>query len=170
MCSLRQQRWQQISSCQSGCSQQLQSKHHHAAITYISRYMPYLAVFRSVLFPTTCTSDALLLFAMPILMSCAQASHLQEKDNFALLEQARIIYSAGFFLTASAESMLLAAKHAAANNKIYCVNISAPFLLQVRCHSVPLVPQEAFTLAAFTSCACQMGACSCFAQHKQHNQ
>ena len=27
--------------------------------------------------------------------------------------------------------MLVAAKHAAANNKIYCVNISAPFLLQV---------------------------------------
>lgn len=61
-----------------------------------------------------------------------QASHLQEKDNFALLEQARIIYSAGFFLTASPESMLIAAKHAAANNKIYCVNISAPFLLLVR--------------------------------------
>lgn len=64
-------------------------------------------------------------------MVLVQASHLQEKDNFALLEQARIIYSAGFFLTASAESMLVAAKHAAANNKIYCVNISAPFLLQV---------------------------------------
>lgn len=60
-----------------------------------------------------------------------QVDHLKEKDNFALLEQARIIYSAGFFLTASAESMLTAAKHAAANNKIYCVNISAPFLLQV---------------------------------------
>ncbi|KAL3159585.1 hypothetical protein ABBQ38_009998 [Trebouxia sp. C0009 RCD-2024] len=60
-----------------------------------------------------------------------KASHLQEKDNFALLEQARIIYSAGFFLTASPESMLIAAKHAAANNKIYCVNISAPFLLLV---------------------------------------
>ncbi len=60
-----------------------------------------------------------------------QVDHLKEKDNFALLEQARIIYSAGFFLTASAESMLTAAKHAAANNKVYCVNISAPFLLQV---------------------------------------
>ncbi|KAL0020666.1 hypothetical protein WJX79_006228 [Trebouxia sp. C0005] len=60
-----------------------------------------------------------------------KVDHLKEKDNFALLEQARIIYSAGFFLTASAESMLTAAKHAAANNKIYCVNISAPFLLQV---------------------------------------
>ena len=67
-----------------------------------------------------------------------QASHLQEKDNFALLEQARIIYSAGFFLTASAESMLVAAKHAAANNKIYCVNISAPFLLQVRLAILPV--------------------------------
>ncbi len=64
-------------------------------------------------------------------ISGTQADHLKEKDNFALLEQARVIYSAGFFLTASAESMLVAAKHAAANNKIYCINISAPFLLQV---------------------------------------
>lgn len=70
-------------------------------------------------------------FPVNKLVLLVQASHLQEKDNFALLEQARIIYSAGFFLTASAESMLVAAKHAAANNKIYCVNISAPFLLQV---------------------------------------
>lgn len=67
----------------------------------------------------------------PSALVCMQVDHLKEKDNFALLEQARIIYSAGFFLTASAESMLVAAKHAAANNKIYCVNISAPFLLQV---------------------------------------
>ena len=90
-----------------------------------------LAVFFNILFPATCTYNALLSFAISKLILHAQASHLQEKDNFALLEQARIIYSAGFFLTASAESMLLAAKHAAANNKIYCVNISAPFLLQV---------------------------------------
>ena len=74
---------------------------------------------------------AFAIFPLNKLVLLVQASHLQEKDNFALLEQARIIYSAGFFLTASAESMLVAAKHAAANNKIYCVNISAPFLLQV---------------------------------------
>lgn len=78
-----------------------------------------------------CTCYPSAIFPVNTLVLLLQASHLQEKDNFALLEQARIIYSAGFFLTASAESMLVAAKHAAANNKIYCVNISAPFLLQV---------------------------------------
>lgn len=60
-----------------------------------------------------------------------KVDHFKQKDNFALLEQARIVYSAGFFLTASPESILVAAKHAAAKNKIYCMNISAPFLLQV---------------------------------------
>ena len=60
-----------------------------------------------------------------------QVSHLQEKGNFAILEQDLIIYSAGFLLTASAESILVDANHAAANNKMYCMNISAPFLLQV---------------------------------------
>ena len=80
-----------------------------------------------------------------------QASHLQEKDNFALLEQARIIYSAGFFLTASPESMLIAAKHAAANNKIYCVNISAPFLLLVR-FAAPYCISCGLTVLHFSVC------------------
>ena len=105
----------------------------NAAVDHISCHTPCLAVFISMLFPAACTCNALLLFVIQKTILYVQASHLQEKDNFALLEQARIIYSAGFFLTASAESMLLAAKHAAANNKIYCVNISAPFLLQVSC-------------------------------------
>lgn len=96
---------------------------------------------------------------------------MQEKGNFALVEQARIIYSAGFFLTASAESMLVAAKHAAANNKIYCVNISAPFLLQVCLAISWLLPYlQRFTLAVYTSCLCQMRACSPAAQHKQQKR
>lgn len=112
----------------------------------------------------------MLSFAIQKLILRVQASHLQEKDNFALLEQARIIYSAGFFLTASAESMLLAAKHAAANNKIYCVNISAPFLLQVPCHSVALVPPGPFSLACVYQLPLPDGCLQRFAQHKQHNR
>ena len=60
-----------------------------------------------------------------------QADHLQKPENFELLEKARVIYSAGFFLTVSPESILIAGKHAAENIKLYCMNISAPFLLQV---------------------------------------
>lgn len=63
MCSLRQQRWQQISGCQSGCSQQLQSKHLHAAVSYMSCCAPCLPVFLSRLFHATCTCNASLLFA-----------------------------------------------------------------------------------------------------------
>ena len=70
------------------------------------------------------------------LHSHVQVDHFKQKGNFALLEQARIIYSAGFFLTASPDSILVAAKHAAANNKIYCMNISAPFLLEVRFQAI----------------------------------
>ena len=70
----------------------------------------------------------------------AQADHLNKPENFELLEQARVIYSAGFFLTVSPESILIAGKHAAENNKLYCMNISAPFLLQVCRHGHAAVP------------------------------
>ena len=42
----------------------------------------------------------------------------------------RVVYSAGFFLTVSVESMLKVAKYCAQNNKTYCLNLSAPFLCQ----------------------------------------
>ena len=42
-----------------------------------------------------------------------------------------MVYSAGFFITASPESIMLVAKHCAETNKIYCMNISAPFICQV---------------------------------------
>ena len=40
------------------------------------------------------------------------------------------MYSAGFFLTVSVESMLKVAKYCAQNNRTYCINLSAPFLCQ----------------------------------------
>ncbi|XP_049615200.1 adenosine kinase isoform X3 [Syngnathus scovelli] len=36
----------------------------------------------------------------------------------------------GFFLTVSPESMLKVAKHASQNNKLFCINLSAPFICQ----------------------------------------
>ena len=61
-----------------------------------------------------------------------QVSHVKQPENWAVVEKARVIYSAGFFITASPESILLVAKHAAENNKIYCMNLSAPFISEVR--------------------------------------
>ena len=46
-----------------------------------------------------------------------QVDHLKQPENLALLEAARVIYSAGFFTTVSPESMLLMAQHAAAHDK-----------------------------------------------------
>jgi len=58
------------------------------------------------------------------------AAHLDIEDNWSLVKSAKIIYSAGFFLTVSVDSMLRVAKHCAANNRLYCLNLSAPFLCQ----------------------------------------
>jgi len=57
-------------------------------------------------------------------------SHLEDKDNWDLVEKAKVVYSAGFFLTVSVDSMLKVSKHCAAKDKTYCLNLSAPFLCQ----------------------------------------
>ncbi|CAN1797852.1 Adenosine kinase 2 [Linum perenne] len=46
------------------------------------------------------------------------------------VEKAKYYYIAGFFLTVSPESMLLVAEHAAANNKMFLTNLSAPFICE----------------------------------------
>lgn len=56
---------------------------------------------------------------------------MRRKEHWALLEQARVIYSAGFFITVSEDAIMDCAKHAAENNKIYCMNLSAPFIMEV---------------------------------------
>ncbi|KNC46749.1 adenosine kinase [Thecamonas trahens ATCC 50062] len=59
-----------------------------------------------------------------------KADHLQSEAIWSLVTQAQIFYSAGFHLTVSPEAMLNMARHAADTNKIYCFNLSAPFLVQ----------------------------------------
>lgn len=46
------------------------------------------------------------------------------------MEKARVYYIAGFFLTVSPDSILKVAKHASDNNKIFGLNLSAPFISQ----------------------------------------
>lgn len=57
-------------------------------------------------------------------------SHLDQKENWALVEKAKYYYIAGFFLTVSTDSMLAIAKHAAENGKTFMMNLSAPFLCE----------------------------------------
>ncbi|XP_034158618.1 adenosine kinase isoform X1 [Pangasianodon hypophthalmus] len=54
--------------------------------------------------------------------------HLDLEENWKLVEKAKVYYIAGFFLTVSLESVLKVAKHASENNKIFSLNLSAPFI------------------------------------------
>uniref|UniRef100_A0A665XAD2 Adenosine kinase n=1 Tax=Echeneis naucrates TaxID=173247 RepID=A0A665XAD2_ECHNA len=56
--------------------------------------------------------------------------HLDLDSNWELVKKAKVYYIAGFFLTVSPESILKVAKHASDNNKIFCMNLSAPFISQ----------------------------------------
>ena len=68
---------------------------------------------------------------LPRVEGAVQVEHVKAPENWALVEAARVIYSAGFFITVSPESISLVAKHCAAANKIYCMNLSAPFISEV---------------------------------------
>ena len=65
------------------------------------------------------------------MMVPSQLDHVKKAENWKLVEAATVIYSAGFFITVSPESIMLVAKHCADKNKIYCMNLSAPFISQV---------------------------------------
>ncbi|XP_076980982.1 adenosine kinase isoform X2 [Tamandua tetradactyla] len=56
--------------------------------------------------------------------------HLDLEKNWLLVEKARVCYIAGFFLTVSPESILKVARHASENNRIFTLNLSAPFISQ----------------------------------------
>ncbi|CAN6581023.1 unnamed protein product [Malus baccata var. baccata] len=60
--------------------------------------------------------------------NCYKIEHLRKPENWALVEKAKYIYIAGFFLTVSPDSIQLVAEHAAANNKVFSMNLSAPFI------------------------------------------
>jgi len=58
-------------------------------------------------------------------------THVQKPENMAVVEKAKIIYSAGFFATVSPPSMKIAYETAVKTGATYCLNLSAPFLMQV---------------------------------------
>merc|ERR1712224_909641 len=60
-----------------------------------------------------------------------KVSHTQEASNFAVVQGAKVIYSAGFFATVSQEAIKLASEEAPKTGALYCMNLSAPFLMQV---------------------------------------
>lgn len=58
-------------------------------------------------------------------------SHLDKPENWAFVEKAQYVYISGFFLTVSPESIVKIGKHAAEKDKLFMMNLSAPFLCQV---------------------------------------
>jgi len=58
------------------------------------------------------------------------AKHLSTPAVWSAVEAAGIYYSAGFFLTVSVEALEKVGKHAAEANKLFCLNLSAPFICQ----------------------------------------
>mmetsp|Transcript_8358 Transcript_8358/g.26627 ORF Transcript_8358/g.26627 Transcript_8358/m.26627 type:complete len:354 (+) Transcript_8358:90-1151(+) len=60
-----------------------------------------------------------------------KVEHLKKPEVWKLAQEAKIIYSAGFFITVSPDSMRAAAQEAADHGALYCLNLSAPFLMQV---------------------------------------
>jgi len=55
--------------------------------------------------------------------------HLETAEAKAIYETAKFYYIAGFFLTVSVESLEIVAKHALENDKPFCLNLSAPFII-----------------------------------------
>merc|ERR1711865_279292 len=50
-------------------------------------------------------------------------------ESTAIYTAAKFYYIAGFFLTVSVESLVTVAEHALANDKTFCLNLSAPFII-----------------------------------------
>lgn len=62
--------------------------------------------------------------------NCFKVEHLENADVKEAISSASIYYISGFFLTVSVPSLLHVAKHASETNKIFCMNLSAPFIIQ----------------------------------------
>lgn len=58
------------------------------------------------------------------------AAHLETPEAKEAIDLCQIVYISGFFLTVSVDSIDILAKHCVANNKIFSMNLSAPFLIQ----------------------------------------
>jgi len=69
----------------------------------------------------------------------------KQPENFKVIENAKIIYSAGFFATVSPQSMKIAYEQLFKSGGLYCLNLSAPFLMQVPPFKAVLVEAIPYT-------------------------
>lgn len=57
-------------------------------------------------------------------------SHLAKPESQDIINAGKFYYSAGFHLTVSPKAVMTLAEHAKANNKVFLVNLSAPFIVE----------------------------------------
>merc|ERR1712007_215035 len=60
-----------------------------------------------------------------------KVEHCKEPANWQVIQSAKIVYSAGFFATVSPDAIKAVSEEKAQDGGIYCMNLSAPFLMQV---------------------------------------
>mmetsp|Transcript_34825 Transcript_34825/g.85205 ORF Transcript_34825/g.85205 Transcript_34825/m.85205 type:complete len:350 (+) Transcript_34825:81-1130(+) len=60
-----------------------------------------------------------------------KVDHMKDPANWALVEKAQYFYITGFFFTVSPESIMTLGNHALETGKTLCMNLSAPFLIEV---------------------------------------
>jgi adenosine kinase len=56
--------------------------------------------------------------------------HFKSEKIQSLFKKARFYYFSGFFLTVQPQTMVEVGQHACEENKIFCLNLSAPFVIQ----------------------------------------
>ncbi|XP_014223470.1 adenosine kinase 2 isoform X2 [Trichogramma pretiosum] len=62
--------------------------------------------------------------------NCFSPAHIEVPENRKLIDDAQYFYVSGFFLTVSPETIQSVAQHAFENNKVFAMNLSAPFLCE----------------------------------------
>eukprot|EP00697_Spironema_sp_BW2_P000990 gnl/Spiro4/11359_TR5997_c0_g1_i1.p1 gnl/Spiro4/11359_TR5997_c0_g1~~gnl/Spiro4/11359_TR5997_c0_g1_i1.p1 ORF type:complete len:380 (-),score=76.17 gnl/Spiro4/11359_TR5997_c0_g1_i1:144-1163(-) len=63
--------------------------------------------------------------------NCYTHDYTQTPAVQAAIDKARVFYASGFFQTVCPDTIMQVARHALATGKIFCHNLSAPFLTQV---------------------------------------
>ena len=54
--------------------------------------------------------------------------HLDNDHHWSFIQKAKILYITGFFFTVSPESIRRVAEFSLANDRTFCINLSAPFV------------------------------------------
>jgi len=62
--------------------------------------------------------------------NCYDKSHFDTEAIQAMVSATKIVYSAGFFLTVSPPTVAAIGAHIVENRKTFCLNLSAPFIVQ----------------------------------------